>query len=302
MCVALDNPSEVWFVIAAMRASWPDASKVDSFEGRVLSRAMPLVDFRLPHADQQVGVAEESVLFVAPPGYPSHPASGDGCSHPASGGPSASGQLWADVEYDVDVEAEGISLSPIPRPPLVTDVSVRHSTPGAHWLVAPPTLPPDDPRMSGSYTETGWNDENTLTLPVFPLHRRRRGLEADRIASSLLGSTTSARATRLGLAVAGLFAVLAVKSLDGRAPTLEELTQMGKVASVVAAPPNVASVPRVVVPARPPQPPAIIRADAPVWIVAPRRGIAPPPVLPIADHPLGLPRPPPAPRTEVARL
>jgi hypothetical protein len=270
---ALDKRGEMWFVHAAMRASWPDASRIDSFEGRVLSRATPLIDFRLPLGE---GAAEEeSVLFVVPPGY-------------------------EDIEYDVDIEAEGIGLSPIPRAPVAPDVSLRHSTPGAHWLVAPPTLPPDDPRVSGSFN--GWGDEeNTVPLPVFPLYRRRR-VNAERVASAVFGGATPARAARFGLALAALFAVLAFKSLGGRAPTLNELTQMGDEVPAAAPAANVASIPRVVVPTRPAPRPTIIRADAPVWIVMPRREVAPPPVPPTADHPLGLPRPTPAPRTEMARL
>jgi hypothetical protein len=262
-----------------MAASWLNASAVDSFEGRVLTRGAPLVDFRLPRSEPTV---EESVLFVAPP----------------NGG---------EIEYDVNVDADGVGLSPVPAAPDAPDLSTRHSTPGAHWLVAPRTLSPDDPRMSGSYTRdgapAGWDDENTLTLPVIPLCRRRR-VDVAAVASELLGTTTSARATRLFLALAALFALLAIKSLNGRAPTLRELTSMGSEAPpVAAAAPKLTSLPRVVLPARHTPPPVIIRSAAPVWILAPRRDMSQPvPVSPSAEHPLGLPRPAPPPRTEVARL
>jgi hypothetical protein len=286
MWVVLDNLGEMWFVQAAMRPSGLN----DSFEGRVLSRATPMIDFRLLAPRLSEG-AEESVLFVRPP------------------------EEADDIEYDVDLEAEGIGLSPIPRPPIEAPAArlARLSTPGAHWLVAPPTLPVDDPRVSGSYTRTGaseaWEDDNTLTLPVIPLVRRRR-VDPGRAASHVVGEGTEARATRLSLLLAAVFAVLSFRALGGRAPSFDELTAMGSDAPAVEARTSgtsrepVVSVPRVVIPVAKAPAPVVIRADSPISIIAPARRAPVREETPQQEsqHPLGLPRPAPAPRAEVARL
>jgi hypothetical protein len=273
-----------------MRRSWPDASEASTFEGRVLTRSSVLVDFRLPVADGAFRAADESLVFVAP----------------SDAEP---------VEYDVDVNAEGVGLAPIPRAPAR---AVQPSFPGSHWLTPPPELSQEivaRARMM-SRPDDAEADEDDLTLPVLPLARRRSVGDAllDAVADAgeaLVGRTASGRVARLGAVVSIVFAGFAVHALvagtaaPGATATVAVATAGApaneRAASPTAAAPKVEAVVRSSTPV-----PVVISGGAPVWIVvAPKTPRTPePPVLePAPVDKLGLPRPPPPPpRSAFARL
>jgi hypothetical protein len=202
-----------------MRKLWPNASngareEGPSFEGRILERRAPSVDFRLPSGVSTPSRAEDSVLFVAPRDEhaTAHPVADWGDPTPACFERRAS---------------EPVRLS-------------RPSTPRAGC----------PPLWSASITDLGGGEDEAPTLPVPALSAARPssylGGVLEKLERELLGGTTAARAARFGVTVAFLFAGVAVRALGGQAPTLDALTAMGDAnfPAIAAVPPASADVAR----------------------------------------------------------